>query len=155
MIEAKFFTVGTYLYKHNLTVLFVSPLKIAHDKFYIYCPPLLLNEIYAHALNLTTISVFIVGLYQNHSAQKWHAIWKSIVFNIESSVHQTHYISVSLKKYCVATKCKQCKIKHLKKPVWGLLRYCSEMSTLKSIILGSVTSINSIWGWFPQKWSKT
>jgi len=25
MIEAKFFTVGTYLYKYNLTVLFVSP----------------------------------------------------------------------------------------------------------------------------------
>ncbi len=50
MIEAKFFTVGTYLYKYNLTVLFVSPSKIAHDKFYIYCPPLLLNEIYAHAL---------------------------------------------------------------------------------------------------------
>ncbi len=44
MIEAKFFTVGTYLYKYNLTVLFVSPSKIAHDKFYI----LLLNEIYAH-----------------------------------------------------------------------------------------------------------
>ncbi len=48
MIEAKFFTVGTYLYKYNLTVLFVSPSKIAHDKFYIYCPPLLLNEMYAH-----------------------------------------------------------------------------------------------------------
>ncbi len=48
MIEAKFFTVGTYLYKYNLTVLFVSPSKIAHEKFYIYCPPLLLNEIYAH-----------------------------------------------------------------------------------------------------------
>ncbi len=48
MIEAKFFTVGTYLYKYNLTVLFVSPSKIAHDKFYIYCPPLLLIEIYAH-----------------------------------------------------------------------------------------------------------
>ncbi len=65
MIEAKFFTVGTYLYKYNLTVLFVSPLKIAHEKFYIYCPPLLLNEIYAHALNLTTISVFIVGHLPN------------------------------------------------------------------------------------------
>ncbi len=37
--------------KYNLTVLFVSPSKIAHDKFYIYCPPLLLNEIYAHANN--------------------------------------------------------------------------------------------------------
>ncbi len=49
MIEAKLFTVETYLYKYNLTVLFVSPSKIAHDKFYIYCPPLLLNEIYAHA----------------------------------------------------------------------------------------------------------
>ncbi len=49
MIETKFFTVGTYLYKYNLTVLFVSPSKIAHEKFYIYCPPLLLNEIYAHA----------------------------------------------------------------------------------------------------------
>ncbi len=48
MIEAKFFTVGTYLYKYNLTVLFVSPSKIAHEKLYIYCPPLLLNEIYAH-----------------------------------------------------------------------------------------------------------
>ncbi len=48
MIEAKFFTVGTYLYKYNLTVLFVSPSKIAHYKLYIYCPPLLLNEIYAH-----------------------------------------------------------------------------------------------------------
>ncbi len=52
MIEAKFFTVGTYLYKYNLTALFVSPSKIAHDKFYIYCPPLLLNEIYAHACSL-------------------------------------------------------------------------------------------------------
>ncbi len=50
MIEAKFFTVGTYLYKYNLTVLFVSPSKISHDKFYIYCPPLLLNEIYTHGL---------------------------------------------------------------------------------------------------------
>ncbi len=48
MIEAKFFTVRTYLYKYNLTVLFVSPSKIAHEIFYIYCPPLLLNEIYAH-----------------------------------------------------------------------------------------------------------
>ncbi len=48
MIEATFFTVGKYLYKYNLTVLFVSPSKIAHEKFYIYCPPLLLNEIYAH-----------------------------------------------------------------------------------------------------------
>ncbi len=53
MIEAKFFTVGTYLYKYNLTVLFVSPSKIAHDKFYIYCPPLLLNEIYAHGVGST------------------------------------------------------------------------------------------------------
>ncbi len=51
MIEAKFFTVGTYLYKYNLTVLFVSPSKIAHEKCYIYCPPLLLNEMYAHAVN--------------------------------------------------------------------------------------------------------
>ncbi len=50
MIEAKFFTVGTYLYKYNLTVLFVSPSKIAHEKCYIYCPPLLLNEIYAHGV---------------------------------------------------------------------------------------------------------
>ncbi len=54
MIEAKFFTVGTYLYKYNLTVLFVSPSKIAHDKFYIYCPPLLLNEIYAHVSFIST-----------------------------------------------------------------------------------------------------
>ncbi len=54
MIEAKFFTVGTYLYKYNLTVLFVSPSKIAHEKFYIYCPPLLLNEIYAHAFTIRT-----------------------------------------------------------------------------------------------------
>ncbi len=53
MIEAKFFTVGTYLYKYNLTVLFVSPSKIAHDKLYIYCPPLLLNEIYAHETYLS------------------------------------------------------------------------------------------------------
>ncbi len=53
MIEAKFFTVGTYLYKYNLTVLFVSPSKIAHEKFYIYCPPLLLNEIYAHGFDLS------------------------------------------------------------------------------------------------------
>ncbi len=52
MIEAKFFTMGTYLYKYNLTVLFLSPSKIAHDKFYIYCPPLLLNEIYAHDLHV-------------------------------------------------------------------------------------------------------
>ncbi len=51
MIEAKFFTVGTYLYKYNLTVLFVSPSKNAHEKFYIYCPPLMLNEIYAHVEN--------------------------------------------------------------------------------------------------------
>ncbi len=56
MIEAKFFTVGTYLYKNNLTVLFVSPSKIAHEKFYIYCPPLLLNEIYAHAWDTKTFS---------------------------------------------------------------------------------------------------
>ncbi len=56
MIEAKFFTVGTYLYKCNLTVLFVSPSKIAHDKFYIYCPPLLLNEIYAHAYRTTALT---------------------------------------------------------------------------------------------------
>ncbi len=55
MIEAKFFTVGTYLYKYNLTVLFVSPSKIAHDKFYIYCPPLLLNEIYAHDYRCTVV----------------------------------------------------------------------------------------------------
>ncbi len=54
MIEAKFFTVGTYLYKYNLTVLFVSPSKIAHDTFYIYCPPLLLNEIYAHGTYIHT-----------------------------------------------------------------------------------------------------
>ncbi len=56
MIEAKFFTVGTYLYKYNLTVLFLSPSKIAHEKFYIYCPPppLLLNEIYAHALRVNS-----------------------------------------------------------------------------------------------------
>ncbi len=40
---------GTYLFKCNLTVLFVSPSNIGHEKFYIYCPPLLLNEIYAHA----------------------------------------------------------------------------------------------------------
>ncbi len=57
MIEAKFFTVGTYLYKYNLTVLFVSPSKIYHDKFYIYCPPLLLNEIYAHEY----IIIIIIG----------------------------------------------------------------------------------------------
>ncbi len=58
MIEAKFFTVGTYLYKYNLTVLFVSPSKIAHEKFYIYCPPLLLNEIYAHA-GAVRLAVFV------------------------------------------------------------------------------------------------
>ncbi len=57
MIEAKFFTVGTYLYKYNLTVLFVSPSKIAHEKFYIYCPPLLLNEIYAHGIEPTTFAL--------------------------------------------------------------------------------------------------
>ncbi len=44
---------GTYLYKYNLTVLFVSPSKIAHEKFNIYCPPLLLNEMYAHARPLS------------------------------------------------------------------------------------------------------
>ncbi len=59
MIEAKFFTVGTYLYKYNLTVLFVSPSKIAHDKFYIYYhpppPPLLLNEIYAHGFMVSIL----------------------------------------------------------------------------------------------------
>ncbi len=62
MIEAKFFTVGTYLYKYNLTVLFVSPSKIAHDKFYIYCPPLLLNEIYAHgsAAIISAPSLFLL-----------------------------------------------------------------------------------------------
>ncbi len=59
MIEAKFFTVGTYLYKYNLTVLFVSPSKIAHDKFYIYCPPLLLNEIYAHVYIYIYIYIYI------------------------------------------------------------------------------------------------
>ncbi len=63
MIEAKFFTVGTYLYKYNLTVLFVSPSKIAHEKCYIYCPPLLLNEIYAHGpshnLGLYPIKYFL------------------------------------------------------------------------------------------------
>ncbi len=52
MIEAKFFTVGTYLYKYNLTVLFVSPSKIAHELLFFYCPPLLLNEIYAHDFNI-------------------------------------------------------------------------------------------------------
>ncbi len=63
MIEAKFFTVGTYLYKYNLTVLFVSPSKIAHEKFYIYCPPLLLNEIYAHGLGpiFTTLLYCVSG----------------------------------------------------------------------------------------------
>ncbi len=65
MIEAKFFTVGTYLYKYNLTVLFVSPSKIAYEKFYIYCPPLLLNEIYAHGkdvfkLSKVTVNTFIM-----------------------------------------------------------------------------------------------
>ncbi len=30
-----------------LAVLFVSPSKIALEKFYVYCPPLLLDEIYA------------------------------------------------------------------------------------------------------------
>ncbi len=59
MIEAKFFTVGTYLYKYNLTVLFVSPSKIAHDKFYIYCPPLLLNEIYAHVQSTLLLILFL------------------------------------------------------------------------------------------------
>ncbi len=58
MIEAKFFTVGTYLYKYNLTVLFVSPSKIAHDKFYIYCPPLLLNKMYAHGISLYGVLFF-------------------------------------------------------------------------------------------------
>ncbi len=53
--RSKFFTVGTYLYKYNLTVLFVSPSKIAHDKFYIYCPPLLLNEIYAHGDSMVNL----------------------------------------------------------------------------------------------------
>ncbi len=63
MIEAKFFTVGTYLYKYNLTVLFVSPSKIAHEKCYIYCPPLLLNEIYAHEQTTVLYSylLYIVG----------------------------------------------------------------------------------------------
>ncbi len=60
MIEAKFFTVGTYIYKYNLTVLFVSPSKIAHDKFYIYCPPLLLNEIYAHIKPLFMESLILL-----------------------------------------------------------------------------------------------
>ncbi len=59
MIEAKFFTVGTYLYKYNLTVLFVSPSKIAHEKFYIYCPPLLLNEIYTHGNVIPILPILI------------------------------------------------------------------------------------------------
>ncbi len=66
--RSKVFTVGTYLYKYNLTVLFVSPSKIAHDKFYIYCPPLLLNEIYTHAYMLlhcteSTLSVLLELLH--------------------------------------------------------------------------------------------
>ncbi len=68
MIEAKFFTVGTYLYKYNLTVLFVSPSKIAHDTFYSYCPPLLLNEIYAHdsgLYNLNGITEHVKFLWYN------------------------------------------------------------------------------------------
>ena len=32
----------------NVAVLFVSPSKIALQKCYVYCPPLLLDQIYAH-----------------------------------------------------------------------------------------------------------
>ncbi len=72
MIEAKFFTVGAYLYKYNLTVLFLSPSKIAHDKFYIYCPPLLLNEIYAHELTIRgTDTVCIDWTLQVPLSFKW------------------------------------------------------------------------------------
>ncbi len=67
MIEAKFFTVGTYLYKYNLTVLFVSPSKIAHEKFYIYCPPLLLNEIYAHGLLIISVSFYMTAHVTHYS----------------------------------------------------------------------------------------
>ncbi len=64
MIEAKFFTVGTYLYKYNLTVLFVSPSKIAHEKF-IFIVPLLLNEIYAHVcVSQSNIEVFHESVFE-------------------------------------------------------------------------------------------
>ncbi len=72
MIEAKFFTVGTYLYKYNLTVLFVSPSKIAHEKFYIYCPPLLLNEIYAHAV--TVIGLCALDGHQRSLCLRAHGV---------------------------------------------------------------------------------
>ncbi len=49
--RSKVFHCGDISFKYNLTVLFVSPSKIAHDKFYIYCLPLLLNEIYTHGPN--------------------------------------------------------------------------------------------------------
>ncbi len=71
MIEAKFFTVGTYLYKYNLTVLLVSPSKIAHEKFYIYCPPLLLNEICTHACVMCCVlSICSCTLLNNISQKK-------------------------------------------------------------------------------------
>ncbi len=87
MIEAKFFTVGTYLYKYNLTVLFVSPSKIAHEKFYIYCPPLLLNEIYAHACHLYIYIYIYIYIYTYSILSIYPSIYLSVCLSVCLSVY--------------------------------------------------------------------
>ncbi len=74
-----------------LAVLFVSPSKNALDKFYVYCPPLLLNEIYALGSTwymfknegtdplriLARLNAVITPLIYNPKSEKVGTVWKT------------------------------------------------------------------------------
>ncbi len=76
-------------------MLFVSPSKIAHDKFYIYCPPLLLNEIYAHARTSKCYILLFISL-NGETYKSSHLFAKiTIQFYIwnQSEIWQMHQTS--------------------------------------------------------------
>ncbi len=72
-----------------LAVLFVSPSKIALEKFYVYCPPPLLDEIYAPA-HVNVICLIIKNKKLGHFSN-WHAS------------HSDHRWSV-LRRFCISNK---------------------------------------------------
>ncbi len=71
----------------------MSPSKIAHENFYIYCPPLLLNEIYAHGCPASSISK--LQIVQNAAVR---VLTRSRKYdNITPILQSLHWLSIKFR----------------------------------------------------------
>ncbi len=68
-----------------LAVLFVSPSKIALEKFYVYCPPLLLDEIYAPAYIYKCYSSLTRLKMKRHMERV--AFWETVSHAVSSDTY--------------------------------------------------------------------